>query len=236
MLTITNFTVCYQQQIIVKNIDLKLSPGEIVLLMGPNGSGKSTLTKALMGHPYYSVETGLINLDGKDITNSKPEERVKQGLFLAWQNPMTVPGVSLTKLSRELGLFKNGVSQQLKSFRLMAEKLRFSDSLLLRGLNDGFSGGERKKIEMLQALIFGKKYYLFDEIDTGLDIDALKVIAQEINRLKKNQSGCLVVTHYPGLVKLLDLDRVLVMKEGKIIKTGQRSLAEKIENEGYERI
>jgi len=201
--------------------------------MGPNGSGKSTLANALMGHPHYAVKSGRIELDGQDITQAEPEEKVKQGLFLAWQNPMAVAGVSLTKLVRELNLFKNDVVSVVKSLRQYAKKMNFSDSLLLRGLNDGFSGGERKKLEMLQAIFLAKKYVLFDEIDTGLDVDALKAIAKEINLLKRKNLGCLVITHYHRLIKLLDFDKVMVMRQGKIVKTGGRALAEKIENHGY---
>ncbi len=233
MLKITNLKAYYQDQAIVKGVSLTLNRGEIVILMGPNGSGKSTLANAIMGHPHYTVKAGQINLDGQDITKALPEDKVNQGLFLAWQNPMAVSGVSLTKLIRELDLFKDDITTVVKSLRQYAKKLNFSDGLLLRGLNDGFSGGERKKLEMLQAVLLAKKYVLFDEIDTGLDVDALKAIAKEINILKHKNLGCLVITHYHRLIKLLEFDKVVVMRQGKVIKTGGRALAEKIENHGY---
>ena len=233
MLKITNLKAYYQDQAIVKGVSLTLNRGEIVILMGPNGSGKSTLANAIMGHPHYTVKAGQINLDGQDITKALPEDKVNQGLFLAWQNPMAVSGVSLTKLIRELDLFKDDITTVVKSLRQYAKKLNFSDGLLLRGLNDGFSGGERKKLEMLQAVLLAKKYVLFDEIDTGLDVDALKAIAKEINILKHKNLGCLVITHYHRLIKLLEFDKVIVMRQGKVVKTGGRALAEKIENHGY---
>ena len=233
MLRVNKLSVFYHQQEIVKQVSLTIKPKEIVLLMGPNGSGKSTLVNALLGHPDYQIKTGTVTLDKKKLNNLNPEQRVKQGLFLGWQNPISVPGVSLTKLLGELGLFSHNSSELLKQLHQYAQKLAFSDSLLLRGLNDGFSGGERKKIEMLQAILLAKKYVLFDEIDTGLDLDALKQIAEAINQMKKQSLGCLVVTHYPGLFKLLDFERVLVMKKGKIVKSGTQALAEQIKKHGY---
>lgn len=233
MLALKDLVVAYQDKIIVKELSLVLKPEETVLLMGPNGSGKSTLVNALAGHPDYQIKSGVVSLDGEKINTLKPEEKVRKGLFLAWQNPMTIPGVSLTKLLRELGLFNGSNKINLQQLRDFAQTFAFSDSLLLRGLNDGFSGGERKKIEMLQAILLARKYVLFDEIDTGLDLDALQQIAKAINRLKKQRKGCLVVTHYPGLFKLLEFDRVLVMKKGVIVKQGEQSLATQIAKNGY---
>lgn len=236
MLVIKDLLVYYQDQVIVKKISLRLRPGETVLLMGPNGSGKSTLVSSLMGHPNYEFRSGYIKLDGEIINKLKPEEKVAKGLFLAWQNPIGIPGVSLTKLLRELGLFSGQNRIDLQLLRNYAQTFAFSESLLLRGLNDGFSGGERKKIEMLQAILLAKKYVLFDEIDTGLDLDALRQIAAAINKLKQQSVGCLVVTHYPGLFSLLDFDRVLVMKQGKLVKEGKSQLATQIAKNGYAKL
>lgn len=229
MLKIERLCVNYQKRSIVNGVTLVLKRGEIIVLMGPNGSGKSTLANALLGHPSYTVTSGKIILDGRDITNRKPEERVQQGLFLAWQNPIAVPGISLTKLVRELSQGQ----LNLTSLRSAARNLHLAESLLIRSLNDGFSGGEKKKTEMLQAQLLAKKYVVFDEIDTGLDVDALKKIATQINLLKNKRLGSLVITHYHRLVKLLDLDRVLVMNNGVISQTGTRTLAATIENHGY---
>lgn len=236
MLVIKDLLVTYQNKVIVKKISFTIKPGEIVLLMGPNGSGKSTLVNSLMGHPDYEIKNGLVKLDGDIINKLKPEEKVAKGLFLAWQNPMSIPGVSLTKLLRELGLFRNHSKIDLQLLRQYAKTFAFSESLLLRGLNDGFSGGERKKIEMLQAILLAKKYLLFDEIDTGLDLDALRQIAAAINKLKQQSVGCLVVTHYPGLFSLLNFDRVLVMKQGKLVKEGKSELATQIAKNGYAKL
>ncbi len=233
MLIIKDLVVAYQDRVIVKKLSLILKPRETVLLMGPNGSGKSTLVNALLGHPDYEIKSGLLKLDGEIINKLKPEEKVNKGLFLAWQNPISIPGVSLTKLLRELGLFQSSNKIDLPLLRQYAKNFAFSESLLLRGLNEGFSGGERKKIEMLQAILLAKKYLLFDEIDTGLDLDALRQIASAINKLKKQGKGCLVVTHYPGLFPLLDFDRVLVMKQGQLIKEGTQKLAAQIAKNGY---
>lgn len=233
MLILKDLVVAYQDKVIVKKLSLTLKSGETVLLMGPNGSGKSTLVNSLLGHPDYEIKSGTLKLDGEIINKLKPEEKVNKGLFLAWQNPITIPGVSLTKLLRELGLFRSNNKIDLPLLRQYAKNFAFSESLLLRGLNDGFSGGERKKIEMLQAILLAKKYLLFDEIDTGLDLDALRQIASAINKLKKQGRGCLVVTHYPGLFSLLNFDRVLVMKQGKLVKEGTQKLAAQIAKQGY---
>lgn len=233
MLILKDLVVAYQDKVIVKKLSLTLKSGETVLLMGPNGSGKSTLVNSLLGHPDYKIKSGTLKLDGEIINKLKPEEKVNKGLFLAWQNPITIPGVSLTKLLRELGLFRSNNKIDLPLLRQYAKNFAFSESLLLRGLNDGFSGGERKKIEMLQAILLAKKYLLFDEIDTGLDLDALRQIASAINKLKKQGKGCLVVTHYPGLFSLLNFDRVLVMKQGKLVKEGTQKLAAQIAKQGY---
>ncbi len=237
MLQLKNFEVSYQSKKIVKGVNLKLKRGELLVLMGPNGSGKSTLANALMGHPFYELGTrSKIIIDGKDITSLSADKRFREGLFLAFQNPLSIAGISLTKLFREVDpeMMRNteGVMSEL---RRLARELNFSEGLLIRGLNDGFSGGEKKKIEMLQAYRLAKKYALFDEIDTGLDVDALKKIAELINQLKKQRIGCLIITHYQRLTEFLEIDRVIVMSEGKIVAEGGRSLIRKIEKEGYKK-
>ena len=235
MLKVSNLCASYNQKEIVKDVNLSISPGETVILMGQNGSGKSTLANVLIGNLNYTVKKGKIELDKVDITKLPANERVEQGLFLAWQNPMLIPGVSLTKLVVELNLQKD-ISQAVGNLRKFAKELDLAESFLTRSLNDGFSGGERKKLEMLQALMFAKKYVIFDEIDTGLDVDALKQIAKQINKFKKRGIGSLVITHYQGLLKLLSVDRILVFKNGQIIKQGTVSLADRIQKHGYSSI
>jgi len=233
MLKITNIHVFYQKQAIVRGVDLEVRSGEIVILMGPNGSGKSTLANSLLGHPSYSLKQGKILLDGKDITALPPEKKVAKGLFLAWQNPLPIPGISLNKLLRELKVTNTSLTKDLAILRREAKYFAFSEGLLIRSLNDGFSGGEKKKVEMLQAVHLAKKYVIFDEIDTGLDVDALKKIAEAINKLKSKGLGILVITHYHGLIRLLELDRVIIMSQGKIQKEGGRELATEVERKGY---
>ncbi len=235
MLKLSKFSVSYQDKKIVDSIELALNPGEIIVLMGPNGSGKSTLASSVMGHPFYTVhKDSRIEIDTEDITYATPDERARKGLFLAFQNPVSIPGVNITKLLREVGALGDGsIKEKLQELRELSKELHFSDSLLTRSLNDGFSGGEKKKVEMVQAKFLAKKYAFFDEIDTGLDIDALKKIAEMINDLKKRDIGCLVITHYQRLVEFLSVDRVLIMHKGKLVKEGGKDLVQVIEKEGY---
>lgn len=237
MLKVTNLKVNLGAEEIIRGVNFSLSEGEIVVLMGPNGSGKSTIAKTLAGHYDYTVTEGSVTLDGADITQSEPYERAQAGLFLAFQNPVSLPGVSVTKLLREIKpeLAKDG-TKYLANLRNFAKNLEFSEGLLLRGLNDGFSGGEKKKLEILQAELLDRKYLIFDEIDTGLDVDALKKIAEAIARMKTKGKGILIITHYVRLLQYLKVDRVLVMKQGKIVLSGQADLVEKIEKEGYKGI
>lgn len=235
MLRLSNFTVSYKNLVIVQKAHITVDRGELVVLMGPNGSGKSTLASAVMGHPFYTVHAGsLLEVDGENITDEEPNVRAQKGIFLAFQNPVSIPGVSVTKLLREAGALKDDkVKSQLARLRTFSKDLHFDESLLSRGLNDGFSGGEKKKIEMIQASVLATKYALFDEIDTGLDIDALKKIAYMINELKKRKVGCVVITHYQRLVEFLDVDRVLIMAKGHIVKEGDKDLVHDIEKFGY---
>ena len=237
MLEIKKLGIKFKQQTIVKRIDLKLKRGELIILMGPNGSGKSTLAKTLLNHPDYIIKQGTIWLDGKNITKLKPEEIVQQGLLLAWQNPVAIPGVNLVKLLRETKQEnKPSKNTSITQLRDLAKKMDFSEGLLIRGLNDGFSGGEKKKIEMLQVYTLAQKYVVFDEIDTGLDIDALKTIAKLIQELRANKIGCLVITHYQRIIELLKADQILVMVDGQIVRKGGLELVREIEKKGYRSI
>lgn len=236
MLELKSISAYYNHEKIVDDVSLFVEKGEIVVLMGPNGSGKSTLAHAVMGNPLYSLgKDSIIKLDGRNITKKNTEEKANVGLFLAFQNPIAIPGVSVTKLLREIqGAHASGAL--LKDVRSYAQQFAFSSALLSRGINDGFSGGEKKKLEMMQACFLAKKYALFDEIDTGLDADALRAVASSINVLKKKGIGCVVITHYQRLVDYLVVDRVLVMYKGRILKQGTKALAAQIEKKGYEAI
>lgn len=216
--------------------------------MGPNGGGKSTLAYALLGHPSYQVK-GRITIDAKNISSFPTEERAKAGLFLALQSPIAVPGVTVTNLlrtalgdtkkqSQNPALSRRFVgSMPIGEFMAMVKKyakiLMFDESFLTRGIHDGFSGGEKKKMEMLQALVLNPKFAVFDEIDTGLDVDALKVVAKGISMLSKKGTGIIIITHYQRILKYLKPDVVHILVSGKIIKTGGAALAKNIEDHGY---
>lgn len=229
MLKLHNIRVSHTDEI-VHGISLQVSKGELVVIMGPNGSGKSSFAQAIMGNPSYKLDAeSHILCDGKDITSYEPHEKARAGLFLGFQTPIAIPGVSVVKLLREV------TNVSFEEIRRVAKELGCSDSLLVRGVNDGFSGGERKKIEMLQAHFLAKNYAFFDEIDTGVDIDALKIIANSLTSLVKRGVGCIVITHSLRLIDLLPVDRILVMREGIIKKEGKKDLARTIEHYGYEK-
>jgi len=226
--------------------------------MGPNGSGKSTLAYALMGHPAYTVlKISRAMLGGKNILAILVDERAKAGLFLALQSPIAIPGVSVTNLIRtayqEIYPVKKSDTEKVQnpllsrrwnssSMTLMefmdrmkkdAKTLGIHEDFLTRGIHDGFSGGEKKKIEMLQALMLAPKFAIFDEIDTGLDVDALKVVAKGISTLKTRGTGIIIITHYQRILKYVNPDIVHVLVKGKIVKTGTAALAKVIEENGY---
>lgn len=253
MLSIKNLHASVGEKQILKGVDLAINPGEVHAVMGPNGSGKSTLAYAVMGHPSYSVTNSKLRvtslkLDGKDLLKLAPDERAKLGLFLAFQSPTSIPGVSVGKFLRHLykqKQGKKGVEKKIdiqgvialnKIFDEYSEKLHIKKELLSRSLNDNFSGGEKKKIETLQMLFLKPKYVLIDEIDTGLDVDSLKVVAESIAELKKEKAGILIITHYNRILHYIKPDYVHVMMAGKIVKSGTAKLAKEIEEKGYQQI
>jgi Fe-S cluster assembly ATP-binding protein len=225
--------------------------------MGPNGGGKSTFAYALMGHPLYKTQItnskSQITLNGKNIIDLPTEVRAKLGLFLALQNPIAVPGVTVIHLLRTayeelhgakkektqnpLLMKRNIGTMTIEAFMTMVKKyagqLHIEESFLSRGIHDGFSGGEKKKIEMLTALVLTPKFAIFDEIDTGLDVDALKIVAKGIVLLAKNGTGVIIVTHYQRILKYVKPDVVHILVDGKIVKTGTSDLAKVIEEKGY---
>ena len=207
--------------------------------MGPNGSGKSTLGQTLSGNPLYRVSNpkSKILLDGKSLIGLEPEGRANLGLFLAFQNPVSIPGVSVINLLRIIKKINKKDLPKILHFNKEVESLcqefGLSIEVLKRSVNDGFSGGEKKKLEMIQMLTFSPKYVVIDEIDTGLDVDSLKIVAQAVGRLRKKRTGILLITHYQRVLKYLNFDFVHVLIDGKIAKSGKKELANKIESKGY---
>ena len=222
---------------VIKGIDLMIEPGKVVALMGPNGSGKSSLAYALMGHPRYAVK-GSIKIDGKDINELTPDERARQGLFLAFQYPVGIEGVSVKELllgaMRERGE-KISALELRRKVEVEARELGVEKELLSRSVNDGFSGGEKKKIEILQMRILQPKYAVLDETDSGLDIDALRVVAEGARMVvEKEKVGVLVITHYQRVLRYLRPDEVMVLRKGKIVRRGGEELVEELERKGYQ--
>lgn len=247
-LVIKNLSVAIVGRIILKNIELSITKGEIHVLMGPNGSGKSTLAQAVMGSKNYELKSKNyeLRIDGKNIKNLKTDERAREGLFLAFQNPTSIPGVSIADLlktayqqtSSKVKKLHNPILSVWEFNELLvntAKKLKIPQEMLRRNLDESFSGGEKKKLEMLTAVILRPKYAIFDEIDTGLDVDALKIIAHGISKLKAKGTGILLITHYQRLLHFVKPDFVHILIDGQIIESGGYTLAEKVEKNGYKR-
>ncbi len=223
---------------VIKGVSLEVSAGQVVALMGPNGSGKSTLANAVMGHPDYRVTEGSVLLDGEDVTSAPSDVRAKKGLFLSMQNPPEIPGLTLAEFLRAAYNEVKGEQVGPRDFRKMLEEkadiLKMDVSLLSRGLNEDFSGGEKKKSEILQLIVLGPKYAILDESDSGLDVDAVKAVADGIDAVRGKEMGILVITHLPKLLERLKPDVVHVILDGRIVKTGGPELAEEIEKGGYD--
>ncbi len=236
MLKLKNLKTSIDNKEILKGIDFTFEKGKIYAIMGPNGSGKSTLSYAVMGHPAYEVaEDSEILFEGEDIKEMDAHERAEKGIFLSFQSPLSLTGVKVYQL---LQLALNGKKEPLtirREAQKYAKELGISEELLGRALNEGASGGERKKMEVLQAAVLDKKLLIFDEVDTGVDVDALKSIS---NFLKKHQGDktYIIITHYNRILHYLKPDYVLVMMKGNIVKVGDHVLAKKIEDKGYESI
>ncbi|KKT77841.1 MAG: hypothetical protein UW73_C0011G0040 [Microgenomates group bacterium GW2011_GWB1_44_8] len=237
---------------VLDGIDLSITTGEVHALMGPNGSGKSTLAHLLMGDPTYKVIEGSVDLiknnNRSDILSLSPDERASLGIFLSFQNPVAIPGVSVFNLLR-MGALKNKNNSKTKKdnghapvsvlafynqLKKTATSLGIDEEFLKRSINDGFSGGERKKMEVLQMLVLQPKFALLDELDTGLDVDALKIIAKGIRQIAKSGSGVMLITHYTRILEYVKPDVVHIIKQGKLIKSGSYSVAKEIEKHGYD--
>ncbi|MGP6219645.1 Fe-S cluster assembly ATPase SufC [Caldiplasma sukawensis] len=239
LLEIKNLSANVGEKKILNGVDLTVRGGEIHALMGPNGAGKSTLGNVLIGHPNYTIEGGKIILDGIDLTDKTPEERARAGLFLAFQSPIAIPGVKISTFLRSAYKQlhpedKRTITQFYDDVKKHLKKVGLDESFLSRSVNDGFSGGERKRFEILQMAIFQPKIVVLDEIDSGLDVDALKLVADEIRDYFGEQVGFIIITHYQRILKNIDPHFVHVLVNGKIVKNGDKSLALKIEDEGYD--
>ena len=238
MLKIENLRVEIDGQEIVKGLDLEVGEGEIHAIMGPNGSGKSTLANVLMGHPRYEVTGGSITFMGEDVFELEPDERAKLGMFLAFQYPSEVPGVSVANFLRTA---VNSVREEelspMDMYRLIQEKMKIMQmdpKFAERYLNEGFSGGEKKRNEILQMLMLEPKLAIMDETDSGLDIDALQVVAKGVNELRAPEFSAVIITHYQRILRYIEPDRVHVMLDGRIVTSGGKDLAHELEDKGYE--
>ncbi len=223
---------------ILKGVNLTVPRGEVHALMGPNGAGKSTLGKVIAGDPGYEVVRGQILLDGEDVTGLEPDERARKGLFLAFQYPVEVPGVTIANFLRLALQARRGEEVALGEFygklQRALETLEWDEAYVTRYLNEGFSGGEKKRNEILQLMVLEPAYAILDETDSGLDIDALKVVAKGVNAMRGPDFGALVITHYQRLLNYIVPDVVHVMMDGRIVKTGGRELALELEERGYD--
>ena len=225
---------------ILKGVDLVVPRGEVHALMGPNGSGKSTLAKVIAGDPQYEITEGDILLEGQSILEMEPDERAREGLYLAFQYPVEVPGVSIANFLR-LALNARreegdeiGVMEFYQKLQAAVKELNWDDSIIERNLHEGFSGGEKKRSEILQLLVLEPRYAILDETDSGLDVDALKVVSQGVNAARGPEFGALVITHYQRLLNYIVPDKVHVMVDGRVVRTGPKELAMELDQKGYE--
>lgn len=225
---------------ILNGLDLTIKSGETHAIMGPNGSGKSTLAYAIAGHPDYELTSGSITFDGEDVLEMEVDERARAGLFLAMQYPVEVPGVSVSNFLRTAKTAVDGKAPALrhwvKDVRESMEALRMDSSFSERNVNEGFSGGEKKRHEILQMELLQPKFAVLDETDSGLDVDALRVVSEGVNRVKENTNvGIMLITHYTRILRYIKPDYVHVVFGGKIVDEGGPELAERLEEEGYDR-
>lgn len=242
MISIKNLHASIEGKEILKGINLEVKAGEVHAIMGPNGSGKSTLASVLAGREEYEVTEGSVTYQGEDLLELSPEERAQQGIFLAFQYPVEIPGVSTTNfLKTALNQVREARGEKpldaVNFLKSMKEKMKLVDidqALLSRSLNEGFSGGEKKRNEIFQMAMLEPKLSILDETDSGLDIDALKIVADGVNKLKTKETAAIVVTHYQRLLDYIVPDYVHVLYKGRIVKSGDKSLALELEEKGYD--
>jgi Fe-S cluster assembly ATP-binding protein len=242
MLKINNLQASIDEKSILKGLNLEVKAGEVHAIMGPNGAGKSTLANIVAGKEDYEVTDGTIELNGEDISELAPEERAHNGVFLSFQYPVEIPGVSVTNFIKTAinetrkakGLEDMPAKDMLKMIREKSELLEIDRKFLSRSLNEGFSGGEKKRNEIFQMAMLEPKLAILDETDSGLDIDALRIVANGVNKLKSKDNAVIVITHYQRLLEYIVPDFVHVLYDGKIVKTGDASLALELEAKGYD--
>lgn len=242
MLSIKNLHASIGDKEILKGINLEIKAGEVHAIMGPNGAGKSTLSAVIAGNENYEVTEGAVFLDGEDLADLAPEERAHKGVFLSFQYPVEIPGVSVTNFMRTAinetrkanGQEEMPANEMLKVIREKSELLEIDRKFLSRSLNEGFSGGEKKRNEIFQMAMLEPKLAILDETDSGLDIDALRIVANGVNKLKSDKNAVVVITHYQRLLDYIVPDFVHVLYNGKIVKSGDASLAHELEDKGYD--
>ena len=238
LLAIEDLHVAVDGQAILRGVDLVAHRGEIHALMGPNGSGKSTLAKVLMGHPGYDITSGTVSFEGEDITEADPPTRARMGMFLAFQYPEEIPGVSVVNFLRTALSNRTGIDYTVLELRLRVmdamSSLGMNSTFADRYVNQGFSGGERKRNEVLQMAVLEPSLAIMDETDSGLDIDALRTVAEGVNRLAGPERGFLIITHYQRLLDHVTPDRVHILVGGRIVESGDADLAARLEVDGYD--
>lgn len=242
MLRIKNLHASIEDKDILKGIDLEVNPGEVHAIMGPNGSGKSTLANVIAGREDYEMTQGNIVLEGADISEMDPDERAHKGVFLSFQYPVEIPGVSVTNFMKTAinetrkaqGKDDMSAKDMLKLIREKSEMLEIDRKFLSRSLNEGFSGGEKKRNEIFQMAMLEPKLAILDETDSGLDIDALRIVANGVNKLRSKDNATIVITHYQRLLDYIVPDYVHVLFDGKIVKSGGKELAQELEKRGYD--
>ncbi|MBF0705905.1 MULTISPECIES: Fe-S cluster assembly ATPase SufC [Bacillaceae] len=239
-LKIENLHVSIEGKEIIKGLNLEINGGEIHAVMGPNGTGKSTLASAIMGHPKYEITEGSVFLDNEDVLEMEVDERAKAGLFLAMQYPSEVSGVTNADFLRSAINARREEGDEISLMKFIKKldgkmaELDMGEEFAQRYLNEGFSGGEKKRNEILQLMMLEPKIAVLDEIDSGLDIDALKVVSKGVNAMRNESFGCLIITHYQRLLNYITPDKVHVMMQGRIVKSGGAELAQRLEEEGYD--
>jgi Fe-S cluster assembly ATP-binding protein len=242
VLSIKNLHAGVEEKEILKGLNLEVKPGEVHAIMGPNGAGKSSLASVLSGRPNYEVTDGSVTLDGKDLLDMSPEDRAREGVFLAFQYPIEIPGVSninfLKTAMNEIRKYKGLEPMTAKEFLALSKEkqklVEFDAKLVNRSLNEGFSGGEKKRNEIFQLAMLDPKLAILDETDSGLDIDALRIVSRGVNKLRNEKNAFIIITHYQRLLDYIVPDFVHVLSDGKIVKTGDKNLALELEEKGYD--
>lgn len=242
MLKITNLHAGIEGVEILRGIDLEVKAGEVHAIMGPNGSGKSTLSSVIAGRDEYEITEGHIDFEGEDLLDLEPEDRAHKGIFLSFQYPVEIPGVSVTNFLKTAinetrkakGMEPMPANEMLKKMRERMALLSMNKEFLSRSLNEGFSGGEKKRNEIFQMAMLEPKLAILDETDSGLDIDALKIVANGVNKLRSSNNAIILITHYQRLLNYIQPDHVHVLSKGRIIKSGDKNLALKLEDQGYD--